>query len=86
MQDEETPGNAKQAKRLAKKAKRDDKQASKVPKNENKSVANPVLVDADVEVAPSDDENPKSGGDVGLAPSDDENPKSDSFDAEATVD
>ena len=85
MQDEETPGNAKQEKRLAKKAKRDDKQAFKVSKNENKLVANPVLLDADVEGTPSDDENPKSGGDVGLAPSDDENPKSDSFDAEATV-
>ena len=75
MQDEETPGNAKQAKRLAKKAKRDDKQASKVPKNEKKFVANPVLRDADVEVAPSDDENPSFNAER-------MNP---SFEAEATV-
>merc|ERR1711865_1260407 len=72
LKDEETPGNAKQEKRLAKKAKRDDKKASKVsaspskPKNEkNRSgdFENPLarasmLQGADAEVAPSDDENP----------------------------
>merc|ERR1711865_785399 len=72
MQDEETPGNAKQEKRLAKKAKRDDKKASKVSaspskqKNEknrsgdfeNPLARNSMLQGADAEVAPSDDENP----------------------------